>query len=259
MKSQIASRAVLIGCMLVAASAPLADDTRITLGTGIDYSTGKYGGDQATDITYVPFIAKVEYERWTGKLTVPWVSITGPGNVVGAGEPIILPGETRAQRRTASGLGDIVANLGYGIIDGDNGLYLDAIGKIKFATADETKGLGTGENDYALQADASQTIGAFTALATLGYRFVGDPPGIELRDVWFGTLGAAYRIAAGMSVGAFYDARQSTSPGTPYAREVTAYFAYTPRRGFRAQLYGSRGLADGSADWGVGALLGYAF
>ena len=34
-----------------------------------------------------------------------------------------------------------------------NPLLIDLTGKVKFGTADENKGLGTGENDYAVQAD----------------------------------------------------------------------------------------------------------
>ena len=36
------------------ATTTLADDGILTLGTGVDYSTGKYGGSVATDILYVP-------------------------------------------------------------------------------------------------------------------------------------------------------------------------------------------------------------
>ena len=51
---------------------------------GADYLTGKYGGTLATDVTYLPLTLR--YDAWplNLKLTVPYLRITGPGNVVGA-------------------------------------------------------------------------------------------------------------------------------------------------------------------------------
>jgi len=255
---RVANILVRLCCLALAAPGAFAQDTRLTFGTGIDYSTGKYGGTLATDITYVPFLAKLEWGRWTGRVAVPWVSITGPGNVVGAVDPIVIAQQANV-RRTESGLGDIVASLSYGLIDGVEGLFLDAVGKVKFGTADANKGLGTGENDYALQADVSKTIGRFSVLGTAGYRVLGDPPGVNLRNVWFGSLGASYSVAPLTSIGLILDAREAATAATADPLEITGYVSYTPHRGLRFQIYGSHGFTDGSADWGAGATLGYAF
>jgi hypothetical protein len=82
----------LLGAMLSLSTviAPAADD-RFTMGAGVDYSSGTYGGTIATNILYVPVYGKYETGRWLLKLTVPWLRITGPGNVVVAGEtPIVV-------------------------------------------------------------------------------------------------------------------------------------------------------------------------
>ncbi len=41
--------------------------------SGADYSSGKYGQSETTNITYIPFMAKYETDDTTIKLTVPLV------------------------------------------------------------------------------------------------------------------------------------------------------------------------------------------
>src|SRR3954469_16534036 len=197
-----------------ASNAMAASDDLLTLGTGLDYTTGNYGSSQSTDILYVPFIAKYESGPWVLKATVPWIRITGPGNVVGAGADRVVLSEGNAPRRTASGLGDIVLSGSYTLL-GDMGLLadrssapigLDIGGKVKLGTADEAQGLGTGKNDYSLQADAYKTFGAWTAFGSLGYRWYGDPAGVDLKDVFYGSVGATYRFTRDSSGGLAYDA-----------------------------------------------------
>ncbi len=58
-------------------------------------------------------------------------------------------------------------------------------GEIKFATADEDKGLGTGETDYGIFASASKTlIPELIGVASIGYTFVKDPSYINLENVF---------------------------------------------------------------------------
>ena len=81
-----------------------------TLSIGADYSSGNYGASERTEIFYVPVTAKHETGRWTLKLVVPYIRITGPSNVIGAADPVVtLPG-AGAVRRTESGIGDVVAS-----------------------------------------------------------------------------------------------------------------------------------------------------
>ena len=48
----------------------------MTLSTGFDYTSGKYGGATETNIRYVPLIAKYDTGPWALKLTVPYIHIT---------------------------------------------------------------------------------------------------------------------------------------------------------------------------------------
>jgi len=249
-----------LGLLGWAGSVAAADpEGRVTAFSGFDYSVGKYGGTRSTEIVYIPFGARYETGRWTARVTVPWVQITGPGNVVNVSDPLVVGSDSGAPRTRESGLGDVVVSAGYAVYEGRDGFFLDAIGKVKFGTADEKKGLGTGEKDYSLQADLSRLWGRVTGFGTLGYRVVGSPPGLELHNVWFASLGVAYRNEARTTYGATYDYRQASREGAPSPRDFTLYMSTPFSAQTRAQLYLTRGLSDASADWAVGALVGYGF
>jgi hypothetical protein len=51
-----------------------------SLTTGVDYTTGTYGGASSTDIVYVPLTGRYEIDKGLFKLTVPYIMVTGPGN-----------------------------------------------------------------------------------------------------------------------------------------------------------------------------------
>jgi len=260
MKTRNGLAATAIAAALATAAAPAAAEDGLTLSTGFDYSRGKYGGRILTETTYIPFTAKYESGPWLLKLTVPWLRITGPGNVVGGGgEGIVLPGGN-ARRGSASGQGDVVAGIGHTLIESaDNGFVLDVVGKIKFGTADANRGLGTGKKDYALQADAAKSVGRFSALGTLGYKKMGDPAGLDLRNVWYGSAGAAWKFSPTTSAGAMLDFKQPSVAGGNRQRELTFYAAYRLGATLRLQGYLVKGLADGSPDLGIGANLSALF
>lgn len=229
-----------------------------TLTTGLDYSSGDYGDDVDTEITSVPVVAKYEADRWVLKLTVPYVTITGPGNVVPS---IGQVGDTPRRRRTTeSGLGDVTASATYNVFAGSASLpAIDITGKVKFATADEDKGLGTGENDYATQVDLYQGFGKFTALATIGYRVYGNPSFVNLDNVFYGSLGGAYRLAPKTSVGVIYDYRPKITPNGSPISEAVAFVTHTITDQWKAQAYVVSGFSDGSPDIGGGALISFVF
>lgn len=50
-----------------------------------DFTTGNYGGKTSTDIWYVPFTVRYDKGRASFRVIVPYIDITGPGNVLGPG------------------------------------------------------------------------------------------------------------------------------------------------------------------------------
>ncbi len=231
----------------------------VSLTTGVDYSTGKYGGTSSTDILYVPLTGKYEIDKWVFKLTVPYIMVTGPGNVVrGIG---IIKSKSAGPRRTESGLGDVVAGVTRNLVDiASSGTLIDLTGKIKFGTASASTGLGTGENDYAAQVDVTQRVTSLLSVfGSLGYKIIGSPAGAQLKNVLYGEAGGAFRLSEGLHVGAFLDASQAPSPASGQQREVTAYLTQAFSDHWKLQVYGVKGFANGSPDWGGGAMATFAF
>lgn len=229
---------------------------KIKIGTGFDYSSGKYGADQTTEVLYVPLTAKIQMGGWTGKLTVPWLKIKGPGSVVGAGDSGVIQAGTGVIT-TESGLGDVVAAVGYTFALDDT-TDLDVTGKIKFATADEDRGLGTGVNDYGLNVDINKQLGSFSLFGGAGYKIVGANDQFELDNVWSANAGFGYRVNDYVTAGMTYDWRQSASRSVNPS-EATLYMNVKATDRLNVQIYGVAGFSDGSPSHGGGLMLGYKF
>jgi len=233
---------------LLAVDAHAADGT-FKFSTGFDYSSGDYGASSDTDILYIPFTFKYQTLPWTVKLTVPYLRITGPGGVVQSPEGPIVVGSAGASRTTESGLGDIVASASYEL---NPQPLVEVTGKVKLGTADEGKGLGTGENDYAAQVDIADTYGKLTPFGTLGYRVTGDPAGSDLDNVYYASVGVGYKVDSLTSVGAIFDYKQAASRTSEDARELVGYVTRKTENPWYWTGYAVLGLSDGSPDAGLG-------
>jgi len=240
-------------------AAEFSDDPfyNIRLTSGLDFTTGNYGTSDSTDIWYAPFTTKLEAENHAFKLTVPYLSITDAGSVVGGGDQVIVVGDgTGGERRTEEGLGDIIGVASFYVFPGTESLpIVDLNYKIKFPTADKDRGLGTGEFDHSFEIDFSKAWGEATVFATAGYKIFGDPSGYDLDDVFYGSVGAQCSLSELTRVGLIYDIRDNTTPTSHGISEITGYLSRDLGEAWKFMLYGVGGLSDGSPDWGVGFTL----
>lgn len=247
--------------LLAAASAQAsAEPEKLSLTVGADYSSGKYGDSVETRTWAYPLVLKYERERITYKLSLPYVHTTGPSNVIGVGADRIVTWARPGAVRTQDGWGDLVATATYALYENREGRYgFDVGGKIKFATGDKDKGLSTGKNDFALQVDGYKTYADITALATLGWKKMGDPNGMDYRDPWFTSLGFSHRLATGTSWGALYDWRDKLTPHGDQVREITAFLAHRFSPTLKLQAYLVHGYSNASPDHGIGVTLNTGF
>ncbi len=235
-------------------SLPAMADDNLSLGAGFDYSTGKYGARESTSIFYIPVTAKYQTGDSFFKLTVPYISITGPGGVVRGVGMVNQTARLRTVTVTNSGLGDIIASAGHTVYDGD-ALSLDLVGNIKFGTADASKNLGTGKNDYYAQVDGYYSLSSRSSLfGTAGYRVYGSPAGVTLHNAPYGTIGASSKTSETGSVGIMLDAAKSPSPTIGGQREVTLFISQKEKGGSKLQVYVLKGYATGSPNFGFGAM-----
>jgi hypothetical protein len=232
--------------------ADAADEGVLKLTAGAEYTTGKYGGTESIDDLYVPLTVRYFVDRYVFRLTVPYLHVTAPAGTVSA-DGIVLPGT--GERITESGVGDIIAGMTYrdalsSLITSD--MALDFTAKVKFGTASESKGLGTGENDYTLQAELYKFLDSFTTFATLGYKFRGDPPGVDLSNTWLAYIGGSYRFTRSLNAGMDFYFQQAAYSLTDDQMELSAFLGYRLKNAKSLRGYLIKGLSDGSPDWGVG-------
>lgn len=232
------------------------DTSSMAWSSGLEYSSGTYGGDADIDDLYLPVTIGIDFERVSLDVTVPYLAVRAPGGttVTGpGGEPVPGSGETT----TESGLGDVTAGITiYDVIySRDIGLALDLTGRIKFGTADADKGLGTGENDFTLRADLYKYLADFTLLGSVGYKFRGDPADLDLEDVLIGSLGAIYHANDTRSIGLILDYREAALADVDAVSELSAFVSHELNDAWSVQFYVFKGFTDSSSNWGGGFLL----
>jgi hypothetical protein len=244
---------IAAAALVLCAGTASAAEGELSLGIGFNYSVGDYGSGTDTEIVSVPVTARYETERWVLKLAVPYISVSGDVTVVpGVGRV----GTAATQTRTDSGPGDIVASATYAAyFDRAARLGVDVTGKVKLATAEESRGLGTGETDISLLVEPYKTFDRTTMFGSLGYHMLGAP----LEDVMSWSAGVTYRLNDRDSVGAAYDWREKVSSGAGDLSEVTLFWTRRLDRQWKLQAYVLKGFSNGSPDVGVGASIAYAF
>jgi len=222
--------------------------------TGIDYSKGDYGTASDTEIIVVPVIARYRTGDVRFSASLPWLHIQGASSIVGGGDggPIII--DPNAPRTKRSGLGDLTLGVNWAPSEERLGFGIDLGARVKVPTASQSRGLGTGKADVSLSAELSKTFGKLTPFVSAGYRFPGDPDGIELENAFFGSAGVT--VVADKSVLiASYDYREATSSLSQDSQELFGAFSTPLSERMNFTLYGSGGLSDGAPDFGVGAML----
>lgn len=281
MKLKNASKLAAFGVLGLLAHAAHAEDApTMKVGAGVDYTSGKYGTSETTDITQVPVSFGYDTGDWSLKLVVPYIHVTGPDNVIpgvgpvkngnpngrgkgkGKGQSIgsVTPTIDTTTRGSASGLGDVIASATYSAYRNDAANFgIDLTGKVKFGTADEDKGLGTGKNDYTAAVDLYKGFGRWTVFGGASYTWLGSSQYIRLNNVFGANVGLGYKIDNQSSIGAYYDYREKAADTSFSRSEVTGYYSYKFASQWKAQLYASKGFTDGSPDWGAGASVVYSF
>jgi hypothetical protein len=258
-----------------APAAHTAGPPETSVSFGAEYSRGGYGFSQATSIAYFPVTLKYDADRYAMSLTLPYLFVTGPGNVVVAGgvgipggpsgngssgngpppcvPPPCSPGQT-SPTRTASGLGDILLKGSVNLQMQDmNRPRLDLTAKAKLGTAD--RNLGTGENDYSVQLDVERSFGANNLFGSLGYKIMGEPPGVDYNNVAYGAIGGSARLSGTASGGLVLDAQEPVLAGVAPLRTLTLFLSNKIDAKTRVTPYVLKGWGNGSPDWGVGIAL----
>ncbi len=254
-EARIASLPALVLMSLLCATTQAGAETRASLRLLPAYYSGDFGTGISTDITYLPLIFGMTTKRHDLRVTVPFVSIRTEEPVTFAGGEVIRRGPGGAGSTSEAGPGDVVVQEEYFFVQGTvRRPWVSGIFRVKLPTADESRGLGTGEVDYGPGLGIVLPAGRrWTLVGALQYLVRGDPPGADFRNTLWITAGAQARISDSGSVNLFYDDRQSILRGRENIRDLTLGYdrRLSPAVTFRSAAY--VGLSDTAEDYGFSA------
>src|SRR5215469_11171947 len=164
------------------------------IGTGFDYSEGKYGGTTKTTVWSIPVEARLELDRLRIELSLPYENVTGPGIL--AGGVIVGSGPVKSR----SGLGELNLTGAFLLTHDDEFPAIDIGGTVKFPTAKTD--LGTGKFDYSIQ---SNIYHSFTPrlmiFGSVGYQWLTSTSTIALKNGVTASGGLNFKATDDASVG----------------------------------------------------------
>ena len=223
------------------------------------YSKGDYGDATETEILYIPLTVDYRWDRASVKLTTAFLSINAPkGTTVINGRAENVTGST--ERAEDSGLADMLLKGSYTVkVQEDNWPWIDLFAKLKLPTADEEKGLGTGEADLELGAESVYVMeNGWMAFLDVGYTFIGSPSGVDYSNRFALSPGAGKALNEDWMLMGFLE--YSTAIGTgkdPLLLSMMAQRSLRPDLSAYAML--DLGLSDGAADYGLLAGVSWRF
>jgi hypothetical protein len=262
--------------VLAAAGSPVV--AGFDVGIGVDRVEGEFGSDETH--TFDRLFLQTEFGGAGSRLLIqiPYLKLDGTGNVTETADgPIILgaggPGRPPWQESDAgdeeSGLGDIYLR---------SEMYLSRSGQgrspalafvldLKWPTADEANGLGTGERDWGGGFDYVQPLGKVVQfLGEASYRFMGSPEGVRFDDRWrlavglaFVSAKATWRLTGESQSQVLEEVPLFDAAGIPVGllevedqRIARGEMVFRSNRGGTARLFVLTGLNDSSPDLGFG-------
>ena len=244
----------------IAGAEPLPEAAREAdwrFSTSVNYDTGKYGTPDRTNSVYIPFTLKRYYSEADLSVTVPYLRQSSAGQVTWVGgKPVrVARGQGAAVNSTESGLGDIILRGTYTLKrDGPKSFGLGLAGRLKLPTADENKGLGTGELDEGVGLEFAKEINPdWTLLADGYFTIIGDPDGVDFYNQVSLDIGFYKKLSGKLGLTMLYETQSAIVDGNADPRSLSGTLSYSAESG--AQFSGglTLGLSDGSPDIGLSA------
>ncbi len=232
----------------------------ITLFSGIDYSSGKYGDSQSTDILVGLTSLALTAGNFQFSASMPYLTITGPAYVVigSGGVPAVIKPNAGASSTNRSGWGDLNLSATYTVPSE----YLDDFdvaitGRTKIATAESAKGLSTGATDFAFFLDVSRPFGVWSPFVTLGYRVPGNPGFYAFNDAPSFSVGTSVQLGDNVVAIASYDFDGSISSTLADAQQLFGSVSWLCNDRWTFTVYAEAGLSSGAPGVGTGLLISW--
>ena len=251
---------------------------KLALGIGLELSSGTFGtGSTSTYATAPVILDWFPTDRIDLELTVPFLyqrtsnighavlgtsvqspatsvaksvdrgPMNGTGGGGGSGSGSMFGGDY--------GLGDITLISGYKLLsDSDTSPNLRPTLYVKFPTADENKGFGTGKFDFGAGVAVSKWLGNWQPFAEGRYVVQGashDETGAE--NFVTADTGIAYSWSDHLTTSGFarYGSKFFDNMAAPLEARVKVVWRFSERA--YTDVYALKGFSDGSPDYGGGA------
>jgi len=250
--------------LLASPACALADDDKagdaLIFSTGIDYSSGRYGQPQSTDIVVGLSNIALTTGDWRFSGSMPYLSIVGPPYVViGPDGSLVLVTQKGSANSTArQGWGDLNLGATYTWQPwGADSFEFDFTGNAKIATADASKGFSTGEDDVSFSADVSRQIGSWSPFVTFGYVMPGSPKAYSLNSAPQFSVGTSYQITDAIIATASYDFNGAITQTLSDAQQIFAAGSWVYDDSLTFTVYAEYGLTAGAPNQGTGLLVSW--
>ncbi|MBV9390714.1 MAG: hypothetical protein JOY96_02355 [Verrucomicrobia bacterium] len=236
----------------------ITTDPSINFSSGIDYSSGRYGQAQATDILVGLTSVGLSVDEFQLSASLPYLNIVGPAYVVvgPAGVPVIVNPKAGSDSAGRSGWGDLSLSATFNVpseILDDWELSLTA--RTKVATANAGKGLSTGATDYAFSADLTHQWDIWSPFVTFEYRIPGNPSFYSFKDAPSFSTGTSVQFSDSLVGIVSYDFDGSISSTLADSQQLFGSISWIFDDRWTATVYAEKGLSAASPAVGTGLLV----
>lgn len=234
---------------------------------GFTYEEGDFGTDVTTKTLYAPFTIRYLGDQFDLGLTVPYIDQeTSRSVTVVGGVPTRIRGRgatTDTVKQSASGLGDVILKARFFLLDDPGSASpIPAVSpfyRVKFPTADEDEGLGTGEFDHGFGLEFDKAIEDYFLFAHVAYTVIGEPPGTDLNNRFSAGGGVGRRFLKDLSASVSLAWQQSLVDGGDDPVDLFFDLSWRVLQDLNVSPFASFGLTEGSPDYGVGLEVSYRF
>ena len=271
--------AIVVAITSLAAPVAARGQVAVSAGLVVRVLSGTFGGTETTHVVYAPAVLRADVHRIELSAFFPYLMIdTGDialsqagfvpmqGSLPGApsvgmpmqeggmmGRPSPSDGTPVTGLVTnQSGFGDIVTGLGYRVLDNTrSNVQLVAGARVKIPTGAAARGLGTGQMDLAGVLTIRKRFGTGWIYAEGGYLAVGEPPGADLRNVGFWSVGAGRRLTSLLYLLASASGAGAVVPGFERPAEIGAGLGVEVTDHLIVTVLPTLGLSNASAKYAV--------
>ncbi len=232
----VVSAAVIVFFGALGPDAARALDGRGYLELDAGYKTGDFGTPTTSSLVSLSPTLGYVTSRYNVSVTAPLLSLTT---------------KTRGSSTTETGLGDVVLRAGAVLLpETSGGSSISSAVAVKRPTADEAKGLGTGQTDYGVFAGLHQRLLGLKVSLTGGYVVTGDPAGTPYKDIPLAGIGVS-RVFGMTNVFVSLEGRGTTVSGAKNPIEASLGAFHLINKDYSLTGSATFGLNDGGPAFGA--------